>query len=274
MPDAMDMVKIPVQVEVSGDAAREHLRILSRPDWVEPVAMFLKDHAVRSGACSAAQADRLVICMTEAVTNAIIHGNYELDSSLKDREDDSFDQAVQQRQADPAYASRVVDIRVHRNADGCTWTVTDEGPGFDVSSLLEKLDTTGPDPELLHGRGVAIIRAFVDEVDWAAQGRQIRLTIRADRGAEQRGSARRKYTEYVRLQTPAGKWVCGIGRNLSTTGIALVTADTIEPGETVTAVFDLPTGETVEQSGRVVRCQPIAPPYHDVAMQFDVAIEI
>lgn len=257
-----------------GEVASTHLRILSRPDWVEPVATHLRDRAVVAGACDGVAAERLVMAITEAVTNAIVHGNFELESALKQRGDGSFAKEMAKRSEDPDYASRVVDIRVDYEPTRCVWTVTDQGLGFDAEGFVKQLDECDPSDDIPSGRGITIMRAFVDEVEWSKGGRQVRLIVYAERGEEQRASSRRKYTAAVRVQRPGDLGgIEAIARDLSATGVAFVTAEPMAEGDSVVVTLDahMPTAYPV--TGRIVRCRAVSEPYHDVAVHFDRSID-
>jgi anti-sigma regulatory factor (Ser/Thr protein kinase) len=256
------------------DSTDKHLRILSRTDWVEPVAMFLRKTAVESGVCDDAAATRLVVSMTEAITNAIVHGNLEISSELKQKGDDSFRKALAERQQNPELSSRVVDIRVAYEPDRCTWTITDQGNGFDVQKALARLESDDPMEILASGRGISIMKAFVDEVSWSEGGRQIHLSIFLDKTPERRTAERSCYTATIGVHPADGQMHEAIGRDLSETGIAFVTSTALRPGVDVTVTLDL--RQTTEQfvTGKIVRCNPIAPPYFDAAVHFDQPIDV
>src|SRR5260370_26179714 len=121
-------------------AEQTHLRIPSRPDWIGPTAEFLMRKATLCGACPAARGDRLLVALHEALSNAIVHGNLEVGSALKERGADAFAEALAGRAADPRYVARCVDIEVVYNGQRCDWVLTQEGPGFDV----ERVPPGGP----------------------------------------------------------------------------------------------------------------------------------
>src|ERR1700722_1425244 len=76
-----------------------HLILPSRPDWIEATVDYLKTKATLAGACQESRASKLMIALHEALSNAIIHGNYGLSSELKERGDSSFAEALAQRMA-------------------------------------------------------------------------------------------------------------------------------------------------------------------------------
>lgn len=269
--DMADTMTTPGQTLSAGSLA-EHLRILSRPDWVEAVVMFLKQQALDAGVCDAAQADRLVVSMTEAITNAIVHGSFGLDSALKE-EPGAFHKAIEARKSDPDYTSRVVDIRVRRHDDRCVWTVTDEGDGFDVEKALARLESDDPMELLASGRGMTIMKAFVDEVAWSKGGRQIQLSVYLDKAVDRRGADRQRYTEAVGVVTDGGPCFDAIGRDISSTGVAFVSTTALAPGTRVRLTLSMGDEPARATRGTVVRCNAIAPPYHDLGVHFDAALD-
>lgn len=94
----------------------------------------------------------LLIAMTEAVNNAIVHGN-KLD------------------------ASKNVSIQVEQVDDSnLRFTIEDEGPGFDYNNLP---DPTAPENiEKPHGRGVFLMRQLSDECSFEDNGRVVILSFK------------------------------------------------------------------------------------------------
>src|SRR5437660_9743486 len=91
----------------------------SRPDWIEATVEFLRRKAVLCGACEESRAGKLMVALHEALSNAIVHGNLELSSELKEQGDNSFAEALAHRVSDPRLAERVVDVVMDYDGDGC-----------------------------------------------------------------------------------------------------------------------------------------------------------
>jgi anti-sigma regulatory factor (Ser/Thr protein kinase) len=153
-----------------------HLRIPSNPQWIDPAVEFLVGWAIHSGV-HLKRAARLTVALHEALTNSIIHGNLEVASSLKDQDDGAFTEAVANRCADPAFGQRLVDVVADGDDESVRWVLTDEGPGFDADAAVRKLEQEGPDPIRPYGRGLALIRAFVDSMCYEAGGRRLHLAV-------------------------------------------------------------------------------------------------
>ncbi len=114
--------------------------------------------------------DQVRVCLTEAVENALVHGNLEIDSALKEEDWGRFEALVAERQADPAYARRAVSIRASLGPGGFSAQIQDQGRGFDPGR-----PAANPDPGFLasSGRGLLLIRGVMDEVRWEEGGRRI-----------------------------------------------------------------------------------------------------
>lgn len=133
---------------------------------LDAVAVVCSDSAARM---------KMGIALEEALLNAMIHGNLEVSSELRQREDDSFQKLIAARQRNPIYSNRKVIVGVDARVDRVEFTIEDEGPGFDVQSL--------PDPareDRIHipsGRGVMMMRTLMDEVAFNSQGNKVILTM-------------------------------------------------------------------------------------------------
>jgi YesN/AraC family two-component response regulator len=116
-------------------------------------------------------ATKLAICLQECLSNAIIHGNLDLDSGLKETDWSAFDALTQQRENDSSYCDKTVSILFQQTPTLMRFTVSDEGRGFNPDDLP---DPTDPTSWLkLSGRGILFIRSYMDEVHWNDQGNQI-----------------------------------------------------------------------------------------------------
>ena len=90
----------------------------------------------------------VLIAVTEAVNNAIQHGNEE-------------------------NASLFVDVAVGDNQEEFCFRVKDEGLGFDFNSLL---DPTAPENILKEsGRGIYLMRNLADDVEFDGDGNSVNI---------------------------------------------------------------------------------------------------
>lgn len=92
----------------------------------------------------------ILIALTEAVNNAIHHGN-------------ALD------------ANKRVSVEYDTQGDRITFIVSDEGPGFDFQNLPDPTDPRNI--EKPHGRGVFLMRALSDTVVFEDNGATVRLAF-------------------------------------------------------------------------------------------------
>jgi CheY-like chemotaxis protein len=122
---------------------------------------------------------RIAVALREALVNAIYHGNLELSSELLEQNEIGFADLATRRRHEPAFAARRVRVTARETRAEATYVIRDEGRGFDPSTL--------PDPTLSEnldrptGRGLFLIRTFMDEVRHNASGNEITLVKRAER---------------------------------------------------------------------------------------------
>src|SRR5437016_6876311 len=102
-----------------------------------------------------------MVALHEALSNSIIHGNLEMTSELKERNDASFAELLAHRVADPALAARPLEILVDYNGQHCRWILTDQGRGFDVERVLQRSQSDDPALALASGRGIVIMQSFL-----------------------------------------------------------------------------------------------------------------
>lgn len=212
-------------------AEQTHLRLPSRPDWIEPAVDYLRTRAVLCGACHEPRAGKLMVALHEAISNAIVHGNLELSSELKERGDDSFARELAARAADPVLSAREVDVAIDYDGDRCRWLITDEGPGFDVPRVFRRLESDDPDVLLASGRGILMMRSLLDEVRYERGGRRCILTLRRGPGEERRRHPRAQAQRPLRIAPIRADgtvdWDAAyeaVSRNLSESGVALLQA--------------------------------------------------
>lgn len=90
----------------------------------------------------------VLIAVTEAFNNAVVHGN-------------SGD------------GSKEVHVKVAQNDEELCFVVKDQGPGFDFNNVI---DPTAPENiEKENGRGIYLMRHLADEVEFDNDGREVAI---------------------------------------------------------------------------------------------------
>jgi anti-sigma regulatory factor (Ser/Thr protein kinase) len=222
----MNLTAPPVAATVQAEQVQ--LRLPSRLELIEPMADYLMHRAVQCGSCPPTHARRLAMALYEALSNAVIHGNLEVPSELKQRGERAFAEALATRAADPSFASRTVDILVDYDGDRCRWVLTDQGPGFDVERVFHRNGTDDTALTRPCGRGIIMMCALLDEVAYEAGGRRVILTLHyslADKRRQPRLPV--QHPLHIVPVRPDGSidWdaACqGISRNLSRDGVAIL----------------------------------------------------
>ncbi len=118
---------------------------------------------------------RISMALEEALSNAICHGNLEVDSRLKDDSENcsAFEDTISQRKDCEPFCGRRVRVRAEFSDNKIKFEIADDGPGFDPASLP---DPTAPENiRKPSGRGLLLIRSFMDEVMHNRSGNRITL---------------------------------------------------------------------------------------------------
>lgn len=143
---------------------------------VTPVVKRLVEQCREFGLAGFHEQMRLSVAIEEALTNAIIHGNLEVSSELREHANGAYEQLIDERRTLERFAERRVYVTCQTNRIEARIVIRDEGPGFDVARL--------PDPrareqlDRASGRGVLLMRAFLDAVEYNAAGNQVTLVKR------------------------------------------------------------------------------------------------
>jgi anti-sigma regulatory factor (Ser/Thr protein kinase) len=139
---------------------------------------FLQDGLEQLSFCDAAGLFQVTTALVEALANAVDHGSLELDSALRETDDYEYGKLRVKRMKESPYCDRRVFVSVHLTPTEATYVVRDEGSGFDPSILP---DPTDPDNLLkASGRGIMLIRTFMDDVSFNDVGNQITMIKRAE----------------------------------------------------------------------------------------------
>ncbi len=121
---------------------------------------------------------RVGTALHEVLVNAVEHGNLEVSSGLRENPDpNAYKALVDHRRAQPPYRDRRVRLTARFSRREVVYTIRDEGPGFDVSSLPDPTDPANLGK--CSGRGLLLIRTFMDDVRFNAAGNEITLSKRS-----------------------------------------------------------------------------------------------
>lgn len=153
-----------------------------------PLVSFLQESLAGLGLLDEAERTRVGVALEEALVNAAEHGNLEVDSALRSKDRKAYLALVQERLQQSPYKERRIRLEVRLTPEEAVFQVRDQGNGFDPSSLPDPRD-----PENLlkvSGRGVLIMRTFMDEAHFNETGNEVTLVKRCVPAAEPTPEAR------------------------------------------------------------------------------------
>ncbi len=120
--------------------------------------------------------DRLQIGMAidEALVNAMHHGNLEVESDLRDSDEQKYYDRIKQRKCESPFCERRVSVQAEFSDQHVCVQISDEGAGFDPSTIADP--TTDANVRRVGGRGLFLIKAFMSQVVHNRCGNQITMT--------------------------------------------------------------------------------------------------
>ena len=141
-----------------------------------PLVVHLQEEISRLGLCDETERTRIGVALEEALTNALYHGNLEVASDLREQDDEAYYALIEDRHRQEPYRNRRIHVEATLSRDEVNVVIRDEGCGFDPSSLP---DPTGPaNLDKVSGRGLLLMRTFMDEVTYSESGEAVTLVKR------------------------------------------------------------------------------------------------
>ena len=188
---ARDLVPTVEAVVEAAQTRRDHARLMrcltrteahfvlgNDPALIPPLVGYLRDNVFRMSGSDDTGLVRVTLALREALLNAMEHGNLEMDSALRERNDNEYHRLAAERRADPRYGRRRVHVTARESPAEAVYVIRDEGPGFDTSKVPDPLDPANL--EKPSGRGLLLMRAFMSEVRHNDRGNEITLIRRPE----------------------------------------------------------------------------------------------
>lgn len=151
------------------------------PGLIPSLISYIQSLVCSTELCDDSSVIRICIAMEEALRNAMFHGNLELTSEQREGDPVVYQQLVDERMAAEPFAGRKLFVTIRVNRDKGTFIIRDQGPGFDPSALP---DPTDPENiEKVSGRGLLLMRTFMDEVVFNKTGNEVTMVKRNDAAA-------------------------------------------------------------------------------------------
>lgn len=131
---------------------------------------------------------RVGMALEQALLNALYRGNLEITAEQMQQSREMMlmgggPDLVEERRSQPPYRDRRIFVDAQITKDEARLLIRDEGPGFNVAGVPERND---PAPlERDGGRGLVLMRNFMDEVTFNDVGNEVTMLKRRDVHPEQ-----------------------------------------------------------------------------------------
>jgi len=131
---------------------------------------------MQMGVCDEADVTRIGVALEEALINALYHGNLQVGSELRGEDDQAYYTMVAERCRETPFCDRRIHVSAKLTRDEAIFVIRDEGSGFDLSRLPDPDDPSAL--ERASGRGLLLMRAFMDDVSYDPTGSVVTLVKR------------------------------------------------------------------------------------------------
>jgi anti-sigma regulatory factor (Ser/Thr protein kinase) len=150
---------------------------------VYPLVDHCQRLVTRMNLCDDTGRIRVGIALEEALLNALYHGNLELTAeALREARSGMVSDGgnlIDQRRNQLPYRDRRIHFNISVTPDEAQFVVRDEGPGFNPADVPDPTDPANLERE--SGRGLLLMRSFMDEVQYGPGGNEVTLIKRRDR---------------------------------------------------------------------------------------------
>lgn len=153
------------------------------PSLIPPLVDLVQRYISRMKLCDDTGRIRVGIALEEALLNALYHGNLDLKTEELREASSGLVQPgtanlVDQRRAQKPFSDRKLHVQVTLSPQQGKFVVRDEGQGFDSHRMPDPADPSSLERE--SGRGLVLMRTFMDEVTYNGQGNEVTLVKHRD----------------------------------------------------------------------------------------------
>jgi Cyclic nucleotide-binding domain/Histidine kinase-like ATPase domain len=123
----------------------------------------------------------LQLALSELIVNGIEHGHCGISFDEKTeflQSGRSVIDLVSEKCTEPLISAKRVHFEWDSSIEKTVFYIRDEGEGFDVSKIKQKVKDD--DPLSQHGRGIKMAEAFTDDVEYNDIGNEVKTTIKHD----------------------------------------------------------------------------------------------
>lgn len=144
---------------------------------------FLISYLYNTNKISSVDRFNLQIALSELLNNALEHGNLEISYEEKSKwmeENGEIVSLIEQKRLDPKFSNRKIGISYILNQDFCSFTISDDGNGFDWKRYTQK---QAEESTQLHGRGIQLSGEMVGTLSYNDKGNKVTLKIKSQKNS-------------------------------------------------------------------------------------------
>ncbi len=147
-------------------------------NMIAPLVNHLHRTIRAIGVCDHTCGIRVSVALEEAINNAMFHGNLEITSAERTGDRETYRVLLAERLRTPPYCERMIGVQAKVSPEEAVFIIRDQGPGFDPHNLP---DPTDPENlEKASGRGLLLMRTFMDSVEFNRVGNEVTMVKRLE----------------------------------------------------------------------------------------------
>jgi len=154
------------------------LELENDPALIDPLVDLVQQMVADVHLCDFRGQLRIGVALREALLNALYHGNLEIGTAQIQPGGEDERRLVEQRRLQPPYQHRRILVDVKTSTEEARFVIRDEGPGFDVATILSLSRPGALEPR--GKRGLSLMRTFMDEVIYNDAGNEVTLVKRRE----------------------------------------------------------------------------------------------
>jgi CheY-like chemotaxis protein len=143
------------------------------PELILPLIKLIHEEIEGVSICDPCGQLQVGVALQEALCNALYHGNLEVSSDLRQDDERLFEALAAERLSQEPYCKRRIRVQIQLDRDAARFVVADDGPGFDTT-IFDR-PPQAEDMNRIGGRGLLLIRTFMDQTTFNKAGNQITM---------------------------------------------------------------------------------------------------
>ena len=165
-----------IQIQTSLKQSAQTLKMMERGTFnFKSLDEGRKLATLLANACP--DSEKVVLGLTELITNAVEHGNLGITYEEKSRlnSEGEWENEITSRLASSSYKDKFATVEFERSEDEIIFTITDQGDGFDWHQYMEISPERAFDS---HGRGIALANSVsFNQVKYHENGKKVCVTV-------------------------------------------------------------------------------------------------